>query len=139
MGGGRGCRASCAGGGEGEARGPERVATERRAVLARPDHRQHVTVRRDGGDRNHAAAEGLAQNVDVRDGAGQIAGEGCPGPAEAGLNLVGDQQRRAGRIIAGPPEVFGGLHDDTGLTLNGFQQNGHRGASIASAMASMLP
>lgn len=61
-------------------------------MLAGAEDAEDVAVadhRRDGDD---AAAEGLAQQVEVGDDALVLAGEGPAGAAEAGLDLVGDEE-----------------------------------------------
>ena len=63
-------------------RAGQRVAAEGGAVLARPQHAEHVGVRDDGRDRHDAAAERLAEQVDVGDDA---------------LGAAREQVRRCGR------------------------------------------
>ena len=78
---------------DGEAdRGGERVATEGGAVLAGAEHAEHVLVADDRGHRHDAAAERLAEQVQVGHDADVVALEGGAGAAEAGLDLVGDEQ-----------------------------------------------
>ena len=70
----------------------ERVAAERRAVLAGADHAEHVAVRDDGRHGQDAAAERLAEQVHVGHDALAVARERLADAAEAGLDLVGDEQ-----------------------------------------------
>ena len=75
--------------------GGERVAAERRAVLAGPEHAEHVAVADHGGDGHDAAAERLAEQVQVGHDALAVARERRADAAEAGLDLVGDEQHVA--------------------------------------------
>ena len=73
-------------------RGGERVAAERRAVLAGADDAEHVAVRDDRGEGQDAAAQRLAEQIDVGHDAFAVARERLAHAAEAGLDLVGDEQ-----------------------------------------------
>ena len=81
-------------------RGGQRVAAERRAVLARADHTEHVAVRDDRGHGQDAAAQRLAEQIDVGNHAFAVARERLAHPAEAGLDLVGDEQHVVALVIS---------------------------------------
>jgi len=70
----------------------ERVAAEGAAVVARPQQAQHLAVGQHGRDGVEAAAERLAQRDHVRPDAFVVAAQQRAGAAEAGLNLIGDEQ-----------------------------------------------
>ena len=70
----------------------ERVAAERTAVIAGPEDAHHLAVGQHGRDRVEPAGERLADGDHVRAHALVIAGEQPAGAAQAGLNLVGDEQ-----------------------------------------------
>ena len=59
--------------------GSKRVTAERRAVLARLEQAEDVGVADNRGDRHHATAESLAEQVEVGDHAGVVALEGRAG------------------------------------------------------------
>ena len=85
-------------------RAGERVAAERRAVLAGLEHAEHVAVRHHGRQRHDAAAERLAEDVHVGHDVLVLDGERRAGAAEPRLDLVGDQQHAAlGAELAAPP------------------------------------
>ena len=70
----------------------ERVAAERAAVLARAETPRTSSRADDRRDRQDAAAERLAEHVDVGLHILVLAREEPAGAAEAGLDLVGDEQ-----------------------------------------------
>ena len=105
--------------------GGQRVAAERRAVLARADDAEHVGVADDGREGQDAAAEGLAEQVQVGHDALAVARERLADPAEAGLDLVGDEEHVAALgDLAHGAEVALRRHDDAGLALHGLDQHG---------------
>ena len=53
---------------------------------------EYIPVGDDGGQRNHAAAERFAQQVDVGHDAEVVARECASGPCQTRLDLVGDHQ-----------------------------------------------
>ena len=73
-------------------RAGQRVAAERRPVLARAQHAEYVAPANHGGDRYHAAAQSLAQDVQVGNDPLVLDGERVPGTAEPGLDLVSQEQ-----------------------------------------------
>ena len=104
----------------------QRVAAEGRAVLARSEDAEDVRVADDRRDGDDAAAERLAEQVEVGHDPDEVAGEGRAGAAEARLDLVGDEQHVA--LGADRPDrrkVVGRRHEDAGLALDGFDQHGH--------------
>ena len=106
-------------------RGRQRVAAERRAVLTGMQHAEDVAIGDHCGQRNHAAAERFAEQVDVGHHAPVVAGERAPGAGQAGLDLVGDHQHVAlGAQRAHPRQVVVGRHDDARLALDGLEQHG---------------
>src|SRR5947199_9226975 len=79
----------------------------------------------EGAQRHHAAAERLRQAEDVRLDAVVLDREELPGPAEAGLDLVRDEERAA--LRAEPPnagDVVVGREDHAALALDRLQDNG---------------
>ena len=103
------------------------VAPEGRAVLAGAEHAEDVPVADDRGDRHDAAAEGLAEQVEVRNDTHQVAGEGRSRAAEAGLDLVGDEQHIVSRRdLAHGRQIVRRRHDDAGLALDRLEQHGNR-------------
>ena len=89
------------------------------------DDFEHLTVRGDRGDGVEATAEGLAQNVDVRDDALVVTGERAAGAGKSGLDLVGDHED-AGLVTDGPhvAEVALGRDEDASLPLHRLEQDG---------------
>src|SRR5664280_7423 len=101
----------------------QRIAPEGGAVAPRPDDPQHIGAGHHGRHRHDAAAKGLTQDVHVRDNRFVLAGEGRPGSAEAGLDLVGAEQHLL--FGAQPPylaQEAGGWDVHPGLALDGFEQ-----------------
>src|SRR5262249_2999220 len=91
----------------------ERVAADRRAVRARSEDVHHLAARDEGGHRQHAAAQRLAQDDAVRTDAFVLIGEPGAGAAEPGLDLVEDEQHAV--RIADPAQAGDearGRHDD---------------------------
>ncbi len=71
----------------------QRIAAERRSVLTgMKDPPEDVAVGHHRGQRNHAAAECLAEQIDIGHHTPMVTGEGVAGAGQAGLDLVGDQQ-----------------------------------------------
>jgi hypothetical protein len=102
----------------------ERIAPERRPVLARTQHSQHILVADDRAHRHDAAAERLAEQVEVGHDADEVARERRPGAAEAGLDLVRDHENLpAARDVADRRQEIGGRHDDAGLALDRLEQH----------------
>ena len=81
----------------------------------------------EGGDRQHAAAERLAQDDAVGTDALVLECEPGAGAAEARLHLVEDQQH-AVRVAdaAQPGEIARRRHDDAGLALDRLDQHRRR-------------
>ena len=79
----------------------------------------------DGGDRHDAAAQRLAQQVDVSRHVLVLAGERAAGASEPGLDLVGDEQHPmlAGQL-AYPGQVARRRDPYAGLALDRLQQHG---------------
>ncbi len=92
-----------------------------------PQHAEHVTVADDGRHGHDAPAEGLAEQVQVGHHADEVAREGRPDPAEARLDLVGDEQHPAfGAELAQPRQEVGGRHDDARLALDRLDEHRDR-------------
>ena len=90
-------------------RAGERVAAERRAVLARHQQSGHVGAEGHEGADGHAAAEALGERHRVGHDARPLVGEPVARAADAGLDLVDDEQRAvSGRQLTGEPEVVVG-------------------------------
>lgn len=107
-------------------RAGQRVAAEGGAVLAGPEHPEHVPVGDDGRDRDHAAAQRLAEDVDVRHDLLVLARERLPGPAQPRLDLVRHEQDvPLARELPYAPQVPGGRHQHPRLALDRLQQHGH--------------
>ncbi len=70
----------------------QRVAPERRPVLARPQDPEDVRVADDCRHRDDAAAERFAEQVQVGDHPDEVAGERGTGASESRLDLVCDEQ-----------------------------------------------
>src|SRR6516162_7927119 len=103
----------------------ERIAAEGRAVRARREYVHHLAGTEEGGDRQHAAAERLADHQPVRAHALVLAREPGAGAAETRLDLVEDEQhmmRIAQASYAGEPSRR--WHHDAGLALDRLDQNG---------------
>ena len=81
----------------------ERIAAEGRAVLAGTEHAEHVAVADDGRDGHDAAAERLAEQVEVGHDADEVARERRADAAEARLDLVGDEQHVVARCRSRAP------------------------------------
>ena len=106
-------------------RARQRVAAERRAVLARLQHAEHLVRAGDRGHRHDAAAERLAEDVHVGHDALVLDGEVGAGAAEARLDLVGDEQHApGGGHLADAGQVAGRRHDHAGLALDRLDQHG---------------
>ena len=95
-------------------------------------------VRAEGDQRadREAAAQALGEGHGVRDDSGILAGEPFAGAADAGLDLVEDQQG-AGLAVrfAGGPQVAGRQRPDAGLALDRFQEDCGGGVIDGSARA----
>ena len=105
-------------------RAGQRVAAEGAAVLAGAEHAEDVLVGDDRGDRDDAAAERLAEDVDVGDDALVVAGEGLAGAAEAGLDLVGGEQHVVlGAEVADAAQVAVRRDDHAALALDRLDQD----------------
>ena len=81
--------------------------------------------RDEGRDRQHAAAERLAEDEPVGPDVLVLEGEPRAGAAESRLHLVEDQQHVV-RVAqaAQAREKAGGRHDDAGLALDRLDQHG---------------
>ena len=80
-----------------------------------------------GGDRHDAAAEGLAEQVDVGDDAGVLAGQGRAGPRPRPdwiSSAISSTSRRV-QSVADRGQVAGGRDDHAGLALDRLEQHGH--------------
>ena len=100
------------------------VAAERRAVLAGMQHPENVAIGHHGGQRNHAAAQCLAEQIHVGHHIPVVAGEGSAGAGQAGLNLIGDHQHVAGRAeFAHCRQIVVRRHDHPGLALDRLEQH----------------
>src|SRR5690606_2264501 len=86
-----------------------------------------VLVRGDGRDREDAASESLAEDVDVGHDVLVVTGEGPPGAREAGLDLVGDHEDTAGGAQhAELAQVAVWRDDDATLALDRLEEDGDR-------------
>ena len=100
------------------------VAAERRAVLAGMQHPENVAIGHHRGQRYHAAAQGLAEQIDVGHHVPVVAGKGPAGAGQAGLNFVGDHENVSGRAdLAYFRQVVIRRHDDAGFALDRLQQD----------------
>ena len=96
-------------------------------MAARAQYAEHLLGGHHRRDRDDPAAERLAQHVDVGDDALELAGERRAGAAQAGLDLVGDEQHVGrGAQLADPREVAGRRHDHAGLALDRLEQDRDR-------------
>ncbi|MPN09434.1 hypothetical protein SDC9_156724 [bioreactor metagenome] len=90
-------------------------------------HSQHVLVGRDGRNRHHPAAQGLAHDDDVGVDSFMLEGKGFSGAAEPGLDLV---YRKQEVVLPGDGlqslEESISRHDHAGLSLDGFHENPDR-------------
>ena len=103
------------------------VAAEGRAVLARLEDAEDLPVGHDRRDRVAAAAQGLADDDHVGPHALVLAGEELARAAEAGLDLVGDEEDVVLLAdLGGLPEEPVGRDEDAGLGLDGLDQEGGR-------------
>ena len=122
-------------------RGGKRVAAERRAVLAWMQHPENVAVGHHRGQRHHAAAQRLAEQIDVGHHTPVVAGE-CPtGTGQAGLDLVGDHENVVGRCRFHAPRVdsrSGGTMTPASPWI-GSSRTATVCSSIASASAAASP
>ena len=103
-------------------RGGERVAAERRAVLALRVERGGAAERDEAADRE-PAADALRDGDRVGGDARVLEGEPLAGASGAGLDLVDDEQRAVpvGELARGLEEPVGQL-DDAGLALDGLDE-----------------
>ena len=115
-------------------RGGKRIAAEGRPVRARREHIHQLAGADEGGYRQHAAAQRLAQNDPVRSDALVLEGEPGAGAAKTRLHLVDDQQY-AVRIAQAPQprEPACRRNDDAGLALDRLDQHGRRLAAGSRA------
>ena len=94
-------------------------------MLAGLEHAEHVAVADDCRHRHDAAAERLAEHVEVRHDALVVAREGAAGAAEAGLDLVGGEEDvLAGADLADAAQVALGRDDHAALALDRLDQDG---------------
>ena len=108
-------------------RAGQRVPAERGAVLAGPEDAQHRAGRHHRGDRQHPAAQRLAEQVHVRDDALVLQRERPAGAPQTRLDLVGDEQHPAPRgDLPHPGQVAGRRHQHARLALDRLQQHRHR-------------
>ncbi len=94
-------------------------------MLARAQHTEHVGAARDRRHGHDAAAERLAERVQVGGDVLVIEREHGAGAGQARLDLVGDQQ--CARVVADPAhpgQVAVRRHDHAGLALDRFHQHG---------------
>ena len=104
----------------------QRVAAERGAVVAGPEHAHDVTAGQSRGHRQHTATQGLAHEQHVGLGILVLVGEALAATAEPGLDLVEHQQDApAGADLAHLGQVTGVGHFHAGLTLDRLHQEGH--------------
>ena len=78
----------------------QRIAAERRAVFARMQHAEDLAVCDHGRQRNHAAAQRLAEQVDVRYDAPAVAGERVAGATPAPTGFRRRSSARCARCTA---------------------------------------
>ena len=109
-----------------------RVAAVGAAQSARVDGVEQVGAAGDGGQR-HAAGDALGHGDDVRDDALVVDGEPFPGAAEAGLDLVRDEDDA---LVLGPggerrQEALG-RDDEAALALDRFDDD--RGDLVAAEL-----
>ena len=80
----------------------------------------------DRGDRHDPAAERLAEQVHVGPHPVVLAGEGGAGPAQPGLDLIGDHERAVRRAqVPDGGQVTRRRHHDAGLALDRLDQDAH--------------
>ncbi len=104
--------------------GGECVAAEGRAVRAGREHVHQRALADERRDRQHAAAQRLAENEAVGDDAFVLEREPGAGAPKAGLHLVDDQEHVVGVADpAQPREEARGRHDDAGLALDRLDQD----------------
>ena len=105
----------------------ERIAAERRAVRARREDIHHLAGRDEGRDRQHSAAQRLAEDEPVGPDVLVLEGEPGAGASEPRLDLIEDQQHVV-RVAqaAKPREKPRGRNDDAGLALDRLDQHGDR-------------
>ena len=108
-------------------RGSKRIAAEGRAVRSGSEDVHDLAARDEGRDRQHTAAERLAQHQAVRPGTLMLEREPGAGAAEAGLDLVEDQEHAI--RIAQPPHAHKparGRNDDARLALDRLDEHRDR-------------
>ena len=104
----------------------ERIAAERRAVDAEGEAARRVGGGKAGGHRK-TAADPLGGCQDVGTDAGVLVGKEPPGTANAGLNLVEDEQELAPVAdLAQAPQETWRDHAHAAFALNGFDHDGGR-------------
>src|SRR5947207_10969158 len=103
----------------------ERIAAEGRAVRAGREDVHDLPARYEGGHRQHAPAERLAQDYPVRPDTFVLKGKPGAGAAKTGLHLVENEQH-AVRIADSPQSSKPSLrwYDDARLALDRFDQHG---------------
>ena len=102
----------------------KRVAAERRTVLAGMQHPENVAIGHHRGQRYHAAAQRLAEQIHVGHHVPVVAGKGAAGAGQAGLNFIDDHENVSGRAdLAHCRQVVIRRHDDPGLALDRLQQD----------------
>ncbi len=108
---------------EGHAR-RERIAAEGRTVASGTHQVEHRRARDECGDREQAAAQGLADDDGVGTDAFVHVGEPGAGAAEARLDLVDDQQdvARGAQFARGAQEAWR-RRDDAGFALDRLDQD----------------
>ena len=103
----------------------QRVPAERRAVHARREHPADVGSEGDEGADGHAAAEALGEGDGVGDDTRLLEGEPRPGAADAGLDLVEDEQGAClVGDLAGRLQVAGGGGEHAALPLHRLEDDG---------------
>ena len=103
----------------------QRIAAEGAAVVAGVEEAEDLARAEHGGDGIEAAGERLADDEHVGLDALVLVGEELAGAAEAGLDLVGDEQDAV--LLADGGGVFEeavGRHEDAGLALDGLDEEG---------------
>ena len=108
------------------------VAAKGRSVSARSKDLHDLVIGDDGRYGEDAAAERLAEAHDVGAGVFVLPGEALARPAEAGLDLVADEEHLVpGTDFADLPQIACGRNVDAGFALDGLDDDGDRVGSDA--------
>ena len=101
----------------------ERIAAERAAVIARMEDLHHFVCRDERRDRQHSAAQRLAECHPIRHDAFVLTRQKLAGAAHAGLDFVGEKEHA---MLAADARALGeiarGRDDDAALALDWLDQ-----------------